>query len=125
MSAMNNEDGVGSTFYMEFPSTSDKNSPAQADTDDSPSKVSSDRASDSMHEGMAQDFDTNDMTILFVSADKQLTESFSVEFDEMYKLILTAQDGNEAVNLLKSTDIDLVVVISTCLRWTDSRYAVT
>lgn len=109
MSAMNNEDGVGSTFYMEFPSTSDKNSPAQADTDDSPSKVSSDRASDSMHEGMAQDFDTNDMTILFVSADKQLTESFSVEFDEMYKLILTAQDGNEAVNLLKSTDIDLVV----------------
>ena len=113
MSAMNNEDGVGSTFYMEFPSTADKNystsNSAQADSDNGYSKFASSGASDSTLEGMAQDFDINDMTVLFVSANKQLADSFCREYDEMFKLILTAGDGKEAVNLLKGTDIDLVV----------------
>ena len=105
MSAMNNEDGVGSTFYMEFPSAPDK----KRSTSDSSEKAALTGTHNSVQEGMAQDFDTNDMTVLFVSAYKDETESFSSIFDGMFKLILTAGSGNEAVNLLKGTDIDLVV----------------
>ena len=104
MSALNNEDGVGSTFYMEFPMAAGKKYTERSST----AAVSS-QAQDNSLEGMAQDFDTNDMTVLFVSADKQQTESFGSEFDGMFKLVLTAEGAKEAVNLLNSTDIDLVV----------------
>ena len=97
MSAFNNEDGVGSTFYMEFPSVIGKKGTADKPAQDMPL------------EGMAQDFDLNDMTVLFVSADDSQTDAFNDQFTGMFKLILTAKDGNEAVNLLKGTDIDLVV----------------
>ena len=106
MSAMNNEDGVGSTFYMEFPSAPDKK---RSTSDGSEKAAALTGTHNSVQEGMAQDFDTNDMTVLFVSAYKDETESFSSVFDGMFKLILTAGSGNEAVNLLKGTDIDLVV----------------
>ena len=102
MSAFNNEDGVGSTFFMEFPISK---SAVKADHDNN-TKSETD---DGMLEGMAQDFDTNDMTVLFVSADKQESESFSTMFDGMFKGILTAVSGQEALNLLKGTDIDLVI----------------
>ena len=101
MSAMNNEDGVGSTFYMEFPSAAGNKRPTAA--------AAESKTADRVQEGMAQDFDTNDMTVLFVNAYKDETESFNSEFDGMFKLILTANDGKEAVNLLKGTDIDLVI----------------
>ena len=113
MSALNNEDGVGSTFYMEFPSAAGMKSTSKvtetATSDSSTDTTASSKADDNTLEGMAQDFDTNDMTILFVSAHKNETESFSNDFDGMFKLILTADNGKEAVNLLNGTDIDLVV----------------
>ena len=100
MSAFNNDDGVGSTFFMEFPSAPGKK---QSKTSDKPSD---DTAS---LEGMAQDFDTNDMIVLFVCSDKKESESFYNEFDGLFKSIHTAANGKEAVSLLKSTDIDIVV----------------
>lgn len=104
MSAFNNEDGVGSTFYMEFPTVADK----KYNTGTSAVQASS-QTDNSRIEGMAQDFDTNDMTILFVSGDKYDTESFCNELEDSFKLILTASDGKEAVRLLQGTDIDLVI----------------
>ena len=113
MSAFNNEDGVGSTFYMEFPSAAGRKSAvkvAETVTTGGPSNAAvSNVAGDNTMEGMAQDFDTNDMSILFVSPDKDKTELFCNDFEGMFKLILTADSGNEAVNLLNSTDFDLVV----------------
>ena len=112
MSAFNNEDGVGSTFFMEFPSVADKKMTSaktmDGGTETSTSKASAD-VNDNALEGLAQDFDTNDMTILFVSADEKELESFNDEFSGMFKLILTAQGKTDAINLIKATDIDLVV----------------
>lgn len=110
MSAFNNQDGVGSTFFMEFPSVIGKNK----STDNSVKPISADTQASAATdngtlEGMAQDFDTNDMTVLFVCADKQETDAFTDQFDGMFKFILTAANGNEAVNLLKGTDFDIVV----------------
>ena len=113
MSAANNEDGVGSTFYMEFPVTAHKKYSTSKSTESATAGQASISApsgnADSTFEGMAQDFDTNDMTVLFVSADNQETHNFNSEFEDMFKNVLTASSGNEAVSLLKGTDIDLVV----------------
>lgn len=113
MSAFNNEDGVGSTFFMEFPMTAGKkHSAAKSDESVQTGKTKAADAAgtkDNSMEGMAQDFDTNDMTVLFVSADEKESESFISEFDGMFKDIHTAKNGKEAASLLKSTDIDIVV----------------
>jgi len=100
MSAFNNEDGVGSTFFMEFPAKGKANGTKQS---------SSATTTQDKIEGMAQDFDTNVMTVLFVTHHKDEAESFISEFDGIFKAIHTAADGKEAAKLLKSTDIDLVV----------------
>ena len=102
MSAFNNEDGVGSTFFMEFPSAPHKKGSASKPKE-------SGNTENSTLEGMAQDFDTNDMTVLFVCADKKESESFCDQYDGMFRDIHTAANGKEAVTLLKSTDIDIVV----------------
>lgn len=112
MSAFNNEDGVGSTFFMEFPSAPNKKSSVSHSVKQGTthtSKATPEETSDSMLEGMAQDFDTNDMAVLFVSADKDMTDSFNSEFEGMFRMIHTAGSGKDAVSLLNSTDIDLVV----------------
>ena len=103
MSAYNNEDGVGSTFYMEFPPVVGRHG---AQTSSAPKTETS---KEDIQEGMAQDFDTNNMTILFVCADEIETQALRDEFDDMFRNILTARDGTEAMNLLKVTDVDLVV----------------
>ncbi len=100
MSAFNNEDGVGSTFFMEFPAVGK----AKVANVSSSAKSKENKA-----EGMAQDFDTNNMSILFVTHDKDEADAFSGEFDGMFKAIHTAANGKEAASLLKGTDIDLVV----------------
>lgn len=103
MSAFNNEDGIGSTFYMEFPSVIGRNgAPAKkADKEQNAHK--------SIQEGMAQDFDTNDMTILIVSAQKKELESIKEEFAGMFMQILPVDNGKDAVNTLMNNHIDLVV----------------
>ena len=107
MSAFNNEDGTGSTFFMEFPIAPGKKHPSSHSA--SGSAQTSKSATDETLEGMAQDFDTNDMTVLYVCADNELADSFCKEFEGMFRMIHTAQTGNDAVTLLNSTDIDLVV----------------
>ena len=109
MSAFNNEDGVGSTFFMEFPIAADKKYSSSKSTESAAGNSKAAKSEDGTLEGMAQDFDTNDMTVLFVSADKNETQSFNDEFEGMFKSIQTANSGKEAVSLLKGTDIDLVV----------------
>lgn len=101
MSAFNNEDGIGSTFFMEFPSIASKNSSA---INNNPTPESG-----SSLEGMAQDFNTKEMTILFVGSDKQEQDSFRYEFDPYFKLIITENNGAEALKLLEATDVDIVV----------------
>ena len=112
MSAFNNEDGVGSTFFMEFPSIAGKKYSASHSAESGTAQTSKSAPTenpDSMQEGMAQDFDTNDMTVLFVCADKDLSDSFYNEFEGMFRMIHTAERGNEAITLMNSTDIDIVV----------------
>jgi len=112
MSAFNNEDGLGSTFFMEFPSIYGKEKPVSRSVVSDKtimSKTTPGATPDSVQEGVAQDFDTNNMTVLFVSADKNMSESFKSEFEDVFRMIHTAENGNDAVTLLNSTDIDLVV----------------
>ena len=113
MSALNNEDGVGSTFFMEFPMVAAKKYSTSKSTESGTAGKDAVSApsgnADSTMEGMAQDFDTGDMTILFVSADKREILSFNSEFEDMFRSIETASNGKDAVSLLKGTDIDLVV----------------
>ena len=93
MSACHNDDGVGSTFYMEFP----------AMAGEKPSTANSPK------EGMAQDFDTNGMSILYVCGDEAQTESFINTFKGMFRIILNAKKDKEAVKMLKRMEIDLVI----------------
>lgn len=115
MSAFRNEDGEGSTFYMEFPSVIGNNgAPVHKNVNGQTGNEASEKPEDNIHhemteEGMAQDFDTNNMTILYVGTDDDELKSFTDKFSGMFKLILTAHDGIEAINLLKQTDTDLVV----------------
>lgn len=110
MSACHNDDGVGSTFYMEFPEMAgEKRSPVNtATTKENADKAHSSKA-DSPKEGMAQDFDTKNMSILYVSGDEAQTESFINTFNEMFRLVLKAKKDKEAVKMLKRMDIDLVI----------------
>ena len=113
MSAYNNEDGVGSTFYMEFPPVIGKNGAPvhkhnnQTETPSTDSVAA--HADGDIQEGMAQDFDTNNMTILYVGGIEEELESFSDAFKSMFKLILTASDGLDALNKLKETRVDLII----------------
>ena len=103
MSAQRNEDGIGSTFYMEFPINVGKNGAPVNKTE------KTEKQENNKVEGMAQDFDTNDMTILFVNSHEKEVDSFKKEFMGMFRLILTAQDGEEAMKMLIRMNIDLVI----------------
>lgn len=110
MSACHNDDGVGSTFYMEFPAVAgEKRSPVNT----AAAKEKTDKAhslqAGSPKEGMAQDFDTNNMSILYVSSDEAQTESFINTFKDMFRIILNAKKDKEAVKMLKRMDVDLVI----------------
>lgn len=109
MSAMNNEDGVGSTFYMEFPVVIDRNGAPAAQDKPFQDTAAVNGNADNTKEGMAQDFDTADMTIMFVCADDKEPASFSDEFDGMFKGILIAHDGKEALSILARKQTDLVI----------------
>ena len=113
MSAYNNEDGVGSTFYMEFPPVIGKNGAPVRNTDHIPSSkattVQSSSDNINTQEGMAQDFDTNNMTLLYVGGNTDEKESFFNEFQNIFPNIITANDGLEAINKLKEMSIDLVI----------------
>jgi len=110
MSAMNNEDGVGSTFYMEFPAVADKNgAPVTSSDHGSASDAQGQQAHNDTQEGMAQDFDTNEMTILFVCTDDNDLNLFRNEFSDTFRNILTAKDGKEALSILKHQNADLVI----------------
>lgn len=111
MSAVKNSDGVGSTFYMEFPATLGsgvtpdaipQQAPAHQDADD---KISH----ETHQEGMAQDFDTKNMDVLFVCANEQELSSLTDYFSGMFNNIIKAHNGKEALSLLNSESIDLVV----------------
>lgn len=115
MSAMNNENGVGSTFYMEFPANLKDNGSPMPEQTTSNDKVSDNHVAQQVkHEGtteeaMAQDFDTNNMTILFVSNHDDELEGFKDDFNGMFRLVMTAHDGEEALAILKRVNIDLVI----------------
>ncbi len=110
MSAMNNEDGIGSSFYMEFPAEIGKNgSPSATVEKSSNSQATQTDIVEDTQEGMAQDFDTNNMTIMFVCADKSETDLFTDEFDGMFQSIITAEEGSDALSKLKRKKTDLVI----------------
>lgn len=114
MSAMNNEDGVGSTFYMEFPTTLADNVDRTLKDNNTDKGAPQAHTSHSKHEsnteeGMAQDFDTHNMSILYVSGHQEESESFKENFGSMFRLIITVHDGDEALNMLKRMSIDLVI----------------
>ena len=110
MSAVNNEDGIGSTFYMDFPATIGKNGAAVINTESNASNRPLEETSDeNTQEGMAQDFDTNSMTILFVSPDDAELDAFNREFSPMFQQILSAHNGTDALTLLKHNKTDIVI----------------
>lgn len=106
MSAQRNEDGIGSTFYMEFPMNIGKNG---APVSKAEKQQQSNNNNNNKVEGMAQDFDTNDMTILFVNSNEKEIAAFKNEFMGMFRLILTAQNGEEAMKMLVRMNIDIVI----------------
>ena len=110
MSAMNNQDEQGSTFYMEFPSVIDKNGqPAKTRNADKTEQTASTQDKPETREGMAQDFDTNNMTILYVTPDDNLFNPFNNMFKTTFRLIMRANEGSEAAGLLMRMNIDLVI----------------
>jgi signal transduction histidine kinase/AraC-like DNA-binding protein/streptogramin lyase len=114
MSAYNNEDGVGSTFYMDFPPQIGKNGAPvkKQDKANQESQTAATAASNSdadTKEGLAQDFDTNNMTILYVGGTPDELESFKDDFKSMFHSIHTAADGVDALNLIKDTRVDLII----------------
>ena len=113
MSAYNNEDGVGSTFYMEFPPVIGKNgAPVKQDntpTDTQPNVSTESLNQSDTQEGMAQDFDTTEMTILYAGGKESELESFMDQFKSQFRLIITATDGIDALSKLKDTRVDLII----------------
>ena len=113
MSAYNNEDGVGSTFYMEFPPVIGKNgAPVKQDntqTDTQPENSTESLNQSDSQEGMAQDFDTTEMTILYAGGKESELESFMDQFKSQFRLIITATDGIDALSKLKDTRVDLII----------------
>ena len=113
MSAYNNEDGVGSTFYMEFPPVISKNgAPVKQDntpTDTQPNVSTESLNQSDTQEGMAQDFDATEMTILYVGGKESELESFMDQFKSQFRLIITATDGIDALSKLKDTRVDLII----------------
>ena len=102
MWAKNNEDGVGSTFYMDFPPSIGKNGvPVKTGNND--------MGNEDTQEGMAQDFDTNNMTVLFVNGNEEENISFQDDFNDIFRQVLTAKNGIEALSVLKHTDVDIVI----------------
>lgn len=106
MSAMNNSDGVGSTFYMDFPAAPDNH---KSNTKLPGKKISQTEMAANTDEGLPQDFDLANMTVLFVGADDDELQTFTSEFQSKFRLILTANKGAETVNMLKRMNIDIVV----------------
>ena len=113
MSAYNNEDGVGSTFYMEFPPLISKNgAPVKQDntpTDTQPNVSTESLNQSDTQEGMAQDFDATEMTILYAGGKEGELESFMDQFKSQFRLIITATDGIDALNKLRDTRVDLII----------------
>ncbi len=114
MSAYNNEDGVGSTFYMEFPPVIGKNGAPVQKQDNTQTETQTDDSTaapnpSDTQEGMAQDFDTNEMTLLYVGGKEKELESFMDQFKSQFRLILTATDGIDALSKLRDTRVDLII----------------
>lgn len=113
MSAYNNEDGVGSTFYMEFPPVIGKNgAPVKQDntqTDTQPENSTESLNQSDSQEGMAQDFDTTEMTILYAGGKESELESFMDQFKSQFRFIITATDGIDALSKLRDTRVDLII----------------
>ena len=113
MSAFNNEDGVGSTFYMEFPLEIGKNGDPVSEQQSMADEVKTGKSGHThgahTQEGMAQDFDTQNMTIIYVSDDKEGLQSFKEQFQDMFQKVLTAQNGVDALNQIKRDTVDLVI----------------
>ena len=113
MSAYNNEDGVGSTFYMEFPPVIGKNgAPVKQDntpTDTQPNVSTESLNQSDTQEGMAQDFDATEMTILYAGGKESELESFMDQFKSQFRLIITATDGIDALSKLRDTRVDLII----------------
>ncbi len=109
MSASNNADGVGSTFYMEFPQAIGKNgNPLDTETpQDTQENVVSEQDT---QEGMAQDFSTNDMSVMYVSNNIEETRTFSSEFQSIFRLILTAANGQDAIKMMTRMSTNLVIL---------------
>lgn len=118
MSAWNNEDGVGSTFYMEFPQVVGENRKPAGKTTGSESPNQAGESTPETNapvnpteteEAMAQDFDTKNMAILLVCADDTELESLLKEFQGVFRLIMTAHNGEEALAILKRMTLDMVI----------------
>jgi len=115
MSAVRNEDGVGSTFYMDFPPSIGKNGdpvPEQSNTkakEPKPQSSEPQKQENEKQEGMAQDFDTNNMTIIYISDADEEREAFKNQFESLFRLVITAHNGVEAMNFIRRTNIDLII----------------
>lgn len=108
MSASNNADGVGATFYMEFPQAIGKNGKA-VDIEIAQTAQENPDSEPDTQEGMAQDFSTDDMTVMYVSNDIQETRAFSSEFQSTFRLILTATNGQDSIKMMSRMNTNLVI----------------
>lgn len=116
MSAMNNEDGVGSTFYMEFPTAIANNGTpihqgkkGHTGGDHISNKRANGSTAHDTDEGMAQDFDTANMTVLLVGADDDELQLLTSEFQDKFRLVITSDNKKDTVLMLKQQNIDIVV----------------
>jgi len=108
MSASNNANGVGSTFYMEFPQAIGKNG-NPLDMEIPQVTRENEDAGENTQEGMAQDFSTNDMSVMYVSNNSKETKTFSSELNGNFRIILTVSSGENAIKMMKRMSTNLVI----------------
>ena len=98
---------------MEFPPVIGKNgAPVKQDntqTDTQPENSTESLNQSDSQEGMAQDFDTTEMTILYAGGKESELESFMDQFKSQFRLIITATDGIDALSKLRDTRVDLII----------------
>lgn len=109
MSACNNEDGIGSTFYMDFPATVSLNGQTARPAAGGKTKPHAERKPDAQEEAMAQDFDTRNMNVMFVCMDGSPLDESMAEMQDMFRIVMKETNVSDALNTLKRMKIDLVV----------------
>lgn len=109
IAAKNNENGVGSTFYIEFPCAIDKNGKPIKGGSTATNTTVEGPAIDDDAEDKSMDFDTSNMSVMLVSSKEHELDVLQEELEPLFKQVFISSHATDAFKLLNSTDIDIII----------------